>query len=49
MQELLKIAVQKSGRLLDGSLSLLKECGIKISNGKNQLKVTARNYPLEVF
>ena len=49
MPQPLKIAVQKSGRLLDGSLALLKECGIKIDNGKNQLKVNARNYPLEVY
>jgi len=49
MQEPLKIAVQKSGRLLDGSLQLLKECGIKIDNGKNQLRVHARNFPLEVY
>lgn len=49
MPQPLKIAVQKSGRLLDGSLALLKECGIKIDNGKNQLKANARNYPLEVY
>lgn len=49
MQEPLKIAVQKSGRLLDGSLQFLKECGIRIDNGKNQLKVNARNFPLEVY
>jgi len=49
MSQPLKIAVQKSGRLLDGSLALLKECGIKIDNGKNQLKANARNYPLEVY
>ncbi len=45
----LKIAVQKSGRLLDDSLKLLKECGISINNGKNQLKVTANNFPIEVY
>ena len=46
---MLKIAIQKSGRLLEGSLKLLKECGIKIDNGKDQLKVTARNFPLDIF
>lgn len=45
----LKIAVQKSGRLKDDSLNLLKQCGISIDNGRDQLKVTASNFPLEVF
>lgn len=45
----LKIAIQKSGRLHDGSVSLLKECGIDISNGVNKLKTEATNFPLEVF
>lgn len=45
----LRIAIQKSGRLNDDSLKLIKECGISIDNGGDQLKVTARNFPLEVF
>lgn len=45
----LKVAVQKSGRLLDDSLSLLKECGISIDNGRNQLKASARNFPIDVL
>lgn len=45
----LKIAVQKSGRLHDDSMKILKEIGISIDNGKDQLKASARNYPLEVF
>ena len=45
----LKVAVQKKGRLYDGSISLLKECGIDVSNGNNQLRVQATNFPLEVF
>ncbi|GAA4312932.1 ATP phosphoribosyltransferase [Compostibacter hankyongensis] len=45
----LKMAIQKSGRLHDDSMRLLRECGIKISNGINQLKTTASNFPLEVF
>ena len=49
MNENLKIAVQKKGRLYDGSMALLKECGIDVSNGNNQLRVQAANYPLEVF
>ncbi|WP_353777593.1 ATP phosphoribosyltransferase [Winogradskyella sp. 3972H.M.0a.05] len=45
----LKIAVQKSGRLHDDSMKLLKDIGISIDNGKDQLKASARNFPLEVF
>lgn len=45
----LKIAVQKSGRLHDDSMQILKEVGISIDNGKDQLKALARNFPLEVF
>lgn len=45
----LKIAIQKSGRLNVDSLKLLKDCGIKIDNGKDQLKVSAQNFPLEVL
>jgi len=48
-QTKLKIAIQKSGRLHDDSLKLLKECGIDISNGVNKLKSEASNFPLEVF
>lgn len=45
----LKIAVQKSGRLLEDSLKLLKECGISIDNGKDQLKARARNFPVDIL
>lgn len=45
----LKIAIQKSGRLNEDSLKLLKNCGISIQNGKDQLKVTADNFPLEIL
>ena len=45
----LNIAIQKSGRLHEDSIRLLKECGIDISNGGNKLKSTASNFPLEVY
>ena len=45
----IKIAIQKSGRLNEDSLQILKDCGISIDNGKDQLKASARNFPLEVF
>jgi len=49
MTEKLKIAVQKSGRLNEHSIALLKECGLKINNGKEQLKVESSNFPLELL
>ncbi|HRD39635.1 MAG TPA: ATP phosphoribosyltransferase, partial [Bacteroidia bacterium] len=45
----LKIAIQKSGRLSEDSLRLLKECGIDINNGLNKLKTEAYNFPLEIY
>ena len=45
----LKIAIQKSGRLNEESIEILKDCGISIDNGKDQLKASARNFPMEVF
>ncbi len=45
----LKLAIQKSGRLHDDSIRLLKECGIDISNGVNKLKTEATNFPIEVY
>jgi ATP phosphoribosyltransferase len=45
----LKIAIQKSGRLYDDSVSLLKECGIEFNNSLNKLKTEAFNFPLEIL
>jgi ATP phosphoribosyltransferase len=47
--ERLKIAIQKSGRLNDDSLKILKECGISISNGLDQLRSTVSNFPMEIL
>lgn len=47
--ERLKIAIQKSGRLNSESLQLLKDCGIHINNGKQQLKASATNFPLDIL
>ena len=49
MKTNLRIAIQKSGRLQEGSLALLKESGLSISNGKGQLKTQARNFPVEIL
>ena len=46
---MIKIALQKSGRLYEDSLRLLKDCGISIDNGKDQLRAEAHNFPIEVF
>lgn len=45
----IKIAVQKSGRLLDGSLEILKECGIKVPKAQGQLKASVDNFPLDLL
>lgn len=48
-KERLRIAIQKSGRLNEDSLQILKDAGISIDNGKEQLKAFASNFPLEVL
>ncbi|PQJ74429.1 MULTISPECIES: ATP phosphoribosyltransferase [Polaribacter] len=45
----LRIAIQKAGRLHEESMELLKDIGISIDNGKDQLKASARDFPVEVF
>ena len=49
MNTLLRIAIQKSGRLQESSLNLLQESGLLFSNGKDQLKTQARNFPVEIL
>ena len=46
---MIRLAIQKSGRLNKGSLNLLSDCGISVENGEDQLKVSARNFPIEIF
>ena len=45
----LKIALQKSGRLSEASVSLLKKCGVRFENGLGKLKSEAQNFPMEIF
>ena len=45
----LKIAIQKSGRLHSDSLKLLKDCGLNVQNGKDQLKVEVNNFPIDIL
>ena len=47
--EKLTLAIQKSGRLSEGSIELLKLCGIKVSNGGNHLKAVAEGFPMEIL
>jgi ATP phosphoribosyltransferase len=47
--EKLKIALQKSGRLSEDSMNLLKKCGIRFTNGLGKLRSDAENFPLEIF
>ena len=49
MKENIRIAIQKSGRLNEESLKLLNSCGIAINNGKDQLKTSGSNFPIEVY
>ncbi len=48
-KENIRIAIQKSGRLNEESLKLLKDCGISINNGKDQLKTSASNFPIDIY
>lgn len=46
---MLRIAVQKSGRMYEDSIKLLKDCGLNVDNGMDQLKAEVRNFPAEVY
>ncbi len=45
----LKIALQRSGKLAEGSKELLRKCGIGFSNGGDKLRAEASDFPLEIF
>ncbi len=47
METTIRIAIQKSGRLSEDSTKLIKECGIKFTNGTGKLKSNATNFPIE--
>lgn len=47
MSTIIRLAIQKSGRLHDDSIKLIKECGIEFNNGGGTLKSTANNFPIE--
>src|SRR6188474_1985290 len=45
----IRIAIQKSGRLNEDSVKLLKDCGIDLKNGVNKLKTESDNFPMEIY
>ncbi len=47
MEEVLKIAIQKSGRLSEKSLDIIRACGIEFTTDGRVLKERATNFPLE--
>ena len=47
MSEVLRLAIQKSGRLSEDSLTLIKECGIEFNKSDNKLTSKAFNFPIE--
>ena len=49
MKPLLKMAVQRKGRLSEGSLKLILDCGIGFSCGNGQLKVVCDHFPMELM
>lgn len=48
-QNLLRIAIQKGGRLNEGSLRLLKESGLSVDNAEDVLKAEVSNFPAELL
>ena len=48
-EERLRLAVQKKGRLAEGSFDLLKKCGLTISQGRDKLYGRAREMPIDVI
>jgi ATP phosphoribosyltransferase len=45
----LKIAIQKSGRLFDKSIELLKDSGIRLQNGSGKLLSVAEDFPMDIL
>lgn len=48
-QPIIKLAIQKSGRLSEKSIELLKNCGIKFVSNSSRLKTQAFNFPMEIL
>ena len=48
-EQRVQIALQKSGRLTEPSMSLLERCGIKFSRSKDQLFCFGENMPIDIL
>ena len=46
---MIKVAIQKSGRLNKESLKLIGDCGVNFEVYRDQLKVISKNYPIEIY
>jgi len=49
LDKIIRLAVQKSGRLSERSLEFIRECGISYSRNKTRLKSASYNFPLEIL
>ena len=49
VQGRLRIAVQKSGRLADRSLDLVRDAGLRVVKGNNDLLYRVENYPIDLL
>ncbi|MFT5500075.1 MAG: ATP phosphoribosyltransferase [Woeseiaceae bacterium] len=49
VEQRIKIAVQKTGRLTDHSLDLLERCGLKFTQSKDQLICYGENMPVDLL
>jgi ATP phosphoribosyltransferase len=49
METILRLAIQKSGRLSEKTLELLKNCSLDFNTGTSQLKSRASNFPIEIL
>ena len=45
----LRIALQKSGRLADRSLDLVRDAGLRVMKGHNDLLYRVENYPIDLL
>ncbi len=46
---MIRIAIQKSGRLYDDSAGLLRDAGIRFGNSPHRLRTVADNFPMEII
>ena len=48
-QDRLRLAIQSSGRLSEGSLELLKRIGVRFNRSRKKLYSSSTNFPLDVY